>query len=81
MSTSASDNSEEGNASNAPSVVFSLSLLFEIPLGETTNLTTLNSRTWGFEIGYAQGYSADEMLSKSRDGAWFVGMTLKLPPK
>lgn len=71
----ASDASD-GSSSGSPVVMFTGSILFEVPLADTANPTT-----WGFELGYARGYSTDETSSSSRDSAWFIGMTIKVPPK
>ncbi len=64
------------DASGAPVVLATLGLLLEKPI---TNPEDKKPATVGIEFGYALGWSADEGLRDSRDGAIYAGVSIGIP--
>ena len=66
-------------SSAAPIVLVSSGILFEIPLDKDDP----KNNYVGLEVGVAYGRTSDENFDGARaeDKAWYIGVTLKIPPK
>ncbi|MFQ5596460.1 MAG: hypothetical protein ACE5GK_00260 [Nitrospiria bacterium] len=71
--SAAPQDSEDGTqkASDSPVVLFSTGLMLEYKFED--------GPSFGFEVGYALGFSSDESLSNNNDNAAYVGLKINIP--
>ncbi len=71
--SAAAEDSEDGTqqASNAPVVLFSAGLMLEYKFA--------SGPSFGFELGWATGFSSDESFGDADDSATYVGLKINIP--